>query len=131
MDMQLTQSLGHDSFGAPQPSRVLPLFSIQGRTAIVTGAGAGIGLAIVEALAEAGANVAIFYHSNKSAIPAAAKIKHTYGVQCKCKIRTRAVLERYRSLLTSYFSGHQAKHTKWISPSKKKLKTALTKQSKT
>jgi sorbose reductase len=93
MSTKPSQSLGQDNYGAPQPSRVLPLFSMQGRTAIVTGAGAGIGLAIVEALAEAGANVAIFYHSNKSAITAAAKIEHTYGVQCKCRLGTLAVLE--------------------------------------
>ena len=35
---------------APTIKRVLPLFSLQGRTCIVSGAGAGIGLAVAEGL---------------------------------------------------------------------------------
>ena len=42
---------------APKSERVLPLFSNKGKTAIVSGSGAGIGLAVVHALAESGANV--------------------------------------------------------------------------
>jgi hypothetical protein len=62
--------------------RVLPLFSLKGRTAIVSGAGAGIGLAVAHALAEAGANVAIWYNSNKKAIAEAEKIEKEFGVKC-------------------------------------------------
>lgn len=73
----------HDNTEAPTyTDRVLPLFSLKGRTAIVTGAGAGIGLAVADALAEAGANVAIWYNSNKKAIAEAEKIEKTYGVKC-------------------------------------------------
>lgn len=64
-------------------SKVLPMFSLKGRTAIVSGAGAGIGLAVAHALAEAGANVAIWYNSNKKAIQEAEKIEKEYGVTCK------------------------------------------------
>jgi sorbose reductase len=67
----------------PDTSRVLPLFSLKGRTAIVSGAGAGIGLAIAQGLAEAGANVAIWYNSNKQALKEAEKIEKDYGVKCK------------------------------------------------
>ena len=49
----------------PKTEKVLPLFSLKGKTAIVSGAGAGIGLAVAQGLAEAGANVAIWYNSNK------------------------------------------------------------------
>jgi sorbose reductase len=56
----------HDNTVAPETNRVMPLFSLKGKTAIVSGAGAGIGLAVAEALAEAGANVAIWYNSNVS-----------------------------------------------------------------
>ncbi|KAH6892344.1 hypothetical protein B0T10DRAFT_528155 [Thelonectria olida] len=62
--------------------RVLPLFSLDGRTAIVSGGGAGIGLAVAHALAEAGANVAIWYNSNTQAVKEAKKIKEIYGVKC-------------------------------------------------
>ncbi|KFZ23970.1 hypothetical protein V502_01553 [Pseudogymnoascus sp. VKM F-4520 (FW-2644)] len=64
-------------------SRMPDLFSLKGRTAIVSGAAAaGIGFAIAQALAEAGANVAIIYNSNKKAIEGAKEIEQTYGVQC-------------------------------------------------
>ncbi|RDW84513.1 L-xylulose reductase-like protein [Coleophoma cylindrospora] len=73
----------HNNTTAPSTTRVMPLFSLKGRTAIVSGAGAGIGLAIAQALAEAGANVAIWYNSNKKAITEAEKIEKEYGVKCK------------------------------------------------
>lgn len=73
----------HYNTTAPSATRVLPLFSLSGKTAIVSGAGAGIGLAVAEALAEAGANVAIWYNSNKKALDRAAEIERTYGVKCK------------------------------------------------
>lgn len=64
-------------------SSVMKMFSLKGKTAIVTGAGAGIGLSVAHALAEAGANIAIWYNSNKQALEEAAKIEQTYGVQCR------------------------------------------------
>lgn len=72
----------HGSTAAPAEHRVMPLFSLAGRTAIVSGAGAGIGLAVAQALAEAGANVAIWYNSNREALARAAEIEKTYGVRC-------------------------------------------------
>jgi len=74
----------HDNtIPSPDTGRVMPLFSLKGKTAIVSGAGAGIGLAVAHALAEAGANVAIWYNSNKKAIKEAEKIEKEYGVKCK------------------------------------------------
>jgi len=74
----------HNNTEAPTyTSRVLPLFSLKGRTAIVSGAGAGIGLAIAHALAESGANVAIWYNSNNKALKEAEAIEKEYGVTCK------------------------------------------------
>lgn len=72
-----------DNMPVPAGSRVLPLFSLKGRTAIVSGAGAGIGLGVAQALAEAGANVAIWYNSNKQALVEAENIEKTYGVKCE------------------------------------------------
>ena len=72
----------HNITEAPNANRVLPLFSLKGKTAIVTGAAAGIGLGIAEGFAEAGANVAIWYNSNSKALDRAANIGQTYGVKC-------------------------------------------------
>lgn len=66
----------------PKETQVIPLFSLKGKTAIVSGAGAGIGLQVAQAFAEAGANVAIWYHGNKKALDRAAEIEEKYGVKC-------------------------------------------------
>lgn len=73
----------HGNTEAPKVDRVLPLFSLKHKTAIVSGAGAGIGLQVARALAEAGANVAIWYNSNKKALDRAAEIEKTFGVKCE------------------------------------------------
>lgn len=76
-------SFKHNNTIAPEEERVFPLFDNKGKTAIVTGAGAGIGLAVAQGLAESGANVAIWYHGNKKAIDRAKEIEEEYGVKCK------------------------------------------------
>jgi sorbose reductase len=76
-------NFSHENTTPPKSERVMPLFSLKGRTAIVSGAGAGIGFAVAQALAEAGANVAIWYNSNKKAIERAEWISKEFGVKCK------------------------------------------------
>ncbi|MCJ1294621.1 L-xylulose reductase [Xylographa carneopallida] len=73
----------HNNTVAPTEEKILPLFSNKGKTAIVSGAGAGIGLAVAQGLAESGANVAIWYNSNKKAVARAEAIAKEYGVKCK------------------------------------------------
>ncbi|KAH9845627.1 L-xylulose reductase [Teratosphaeria destructans] len=68
---------------APKETAILPLFNLKHKTAIVSGAGAGIGLQVAQAFAEAGANVAIWYHGNKKAIDRAKDIEEKYGVKCR------------------------------------------------
>ncbi|KAL7625143.1 Sorbose reductase sou1 [Parahypoxylon ruwenzoriense] len=48
-----TGAFKHDNMLPPKSSLVMPLFSLKGRTAIVSGAGAGIGLAIAHAFGRA------------------------------------------------------------------------------
>lgn len=66
----------------PTITKGFPLFSLKGRTAIVSGAGGGIGLAVAQGLAEAGADVVIWYNSNNAAIEKAKQIEDEYGVKC-------------------------------------------------
>ena len=68
---------------APKQSSILSLFSLKGRTAVISGGPAGIGLAVAKTYAEAGANIAIWYNSNAVAHERAAEIEKEYGVSCK------------------------------------------------
>lgn len=71
-----------DNTKPPKGDLVLPLFSLKSRTAIISGSGSGIGLAVAQCFAEAGANVVIWYNSNKEAVDRAADIAKKYGVKC-------------------------------------------------
>ena len=81
---------------APEETSVLPLFNLKHKTAIVSGAGAGIGLQVAQGFAEAGANVAIWYHGNKQALDRAAEIEKKYGVKCKLAL---LIADLYRMLI--------------------------------
>lgn len=76
-------SFKHYNTVPPKETKVFPLFDNRGKTAIVTGAGAGIGLAVAQGFAESGANVAIWYHGNRKAIDRAKEIEEEYGVKCE------------------------------------------------
>lgn len=60
---------------------VLSQFSLKGKIAAVTGGAGGIGIEIVRGLAEAGADVALIYSSNKAAPELAAQIARETGVR--------------------------------------------------
>jgi len=98
----------HNNTTAPKQTKVLPLFSLKGRTAIVSGAGAGIGLGVANAFAEAGANVAIWYNSNKKAVDRAKEIAETYGVKCKAyqvNVQDPQHVEESINAITKEFNG--------------------------
>lgn len=89
-----------DNMDVPKGDRVLPMFSLKGRTAIVSGAGAGIGLGVAQAFAEAGANVAIWYNSNKQALKEAESIEKEYGVKCRSTFFLQNQTKRHRNIMT-------------------------------
>ena len=62
-------------------SHVTQLFSLAGRTAIITGASGAMGGAIAKGFAEAGAGLALTYKSNVSSVEALAKSLEPLGVQ--------------------------------------------------
>ncbi|KAL4993445.1 hypothetical protein BDV10DRAFT_179150 [Aspergillus recurvatus] len=63
------------------PSNVLEQFQMTGKTVVVTGAADGIGYAVAEAMAEAGGDVALWYHSNDAAIAKAEGLAKEHGVR--------------------------------------------------
>ncbi|KAE8136347.1 putative short-chain dehydrogenase [Aspergillus pseudotamarii] len=63
------------------PTNVLEQFKMSGKVAVVTGAADGIGYAVSEAMAEANANVALWYNSNDAAIKKAETLAQTHGVK--------------------------------------------------
>ncbi|PYH89002.1 reductase with broad range of substrate specificity [Aspergillus ellipticus CBS 707.79] len=73
----------HENTAPPAHPSLLEMFSLKGKTAIVTGAAAGIGLSVAHGLAEAGANVAFFWGSNSQCVERAAEVASKYGVQTK------------------------------------------------
>jgi len=73
----------HGNTDAPKETKIFPLFSLKDKTAIISGAGQGIGLAVARGLAEAGANVVIWYNSNKKALTRAEEIQKEFNVKCK------------------------------------------------
>ena len=67
----------------PISSNVLDQFLLKDRVAIINGAADGIGLAVAQAYAEAGANVALWYNSNKAAIEQAESLSKQHNVKAK------------------------------------------------
>lgn len=94
---------------APKDDSMKGLFSLKHKTAIVSGAGAGIGLQVARALAEQGANVAIWYNSNKKAEEKAEQIAEDFGVKCEF-FATMAIAIAIVIVLLM-FPAEQAKHT--------------------
>ncbi|CUM51836.1 uncharacterized protein AC631_03350 [Debaryomyces fabryi] len=63
-------------------SNVFNLFSLKGKVASITGSSAGIGLAVAEAYAQAGANIAIWYNSTP-ADDIAERLSKSYNITAK------------------------------------------------
>jgi NAD(P)-dependent dehydrogenase (short-subunit alcohol dehydrogenase family) len=61
---------------------ILDLFKLDGKKAVVTGASGGIGYAVAIALAQAGADVIVHYHSNKKSADELVEIIRNYSRNC-------------------------------------------------
>lgn len=65
------------------PDSVFSMFSMKDKTVIITGASGGIAHEVARALAEAGANVALWYHRDQAAETLAAELAAKYHVTSK------------------------------------------------
>lgn len=79
----LTTGLGPLPRPGPKPAKnILDLYSLKGKVAVVSGSSTGIGYAVVEGFAQAGADVVIWYNSHNSDEKAKA-LAEKYGVRAK------------------------------------------------
>lgn len=86
MSVTLEESLASRRPARPTPetpNSVFSQFRLDGRVAVITGAADGIGFAVAEAYAEAGAHLALWYNRNDAAIAKGAELSRTYGVTVK------------------------------------------------
>lgn len=65
------------------PNNVLEQFKMTGKVVCITGAADGIGLAVAEAMAEAGAHLALWYNSNRAAVDRAAELAKAHNITAK------------------------------------------------
>lgn len=87
---------------------LLSRLSLKGKTAIITGGGAGIGLSVAHGYAEFGANIALWYFRNTKTPERAAEISQQYGVQCialKVDVRDAAQVEAATDESVSQLKG--------------------------
>lgn len=61
---------------------ILKQFDLHGRSALIVGGNRGLGLAMAEALAEAGANISIAARDEKTNLSSQQLIQSDYGVKC-------------------------------------------------
>lgn len=85
---------------------VFSQFSMKNRVVAVTGAADGIGLAVAEAMAEAGANLALWYNTNDAAVEKTAQLQAEFGVKAtayKVDVSDYTAVERTVEKIVSDF----------------------------
>ncbi|KAL3460404.1 hypothetical protein BJX64DRAFT_290393 [Aspergillus heterothallicus] len=89
-------------------AHVLSQFSLKGKIAAVTGGARGIGLEVVQGLAEAGADVALLYTSSSDAHEAAAQIAEKTGQRVKAyqsNVASRSEIAETINQVATEFGG--------------------------
>ena len=86
---------------AQTPNNVFEQLSLKNRVAIITGAADGIGFAAAEAMAEAGAHVALWYNSNPAAVEKAKQLAATHGVKAQAYQVEVSSPEKVQSAITT------------------------------
>jgi len=82
----LTEEFSAPRILRPPPDTAENVFeqlSMKGRLVCITGASDGIGFAVAEAMAEAGANLALWYNSDNAAVSKGAQLASKHGIRVK------------------------------------------------
>jgi sorbose reductase len=61
----------------------MKMFDMHGKVTIITGGSGGIGYEVARGLAEAGSDIAIWYHKSPNALKLASSIEKDFSVKCK------------------------------------------------
>ena len=84
MSMKVGEAGSREARPVPDTSEnVLQQFSMKGKVIAVNGAADGIGYAVAEGMAEAGADVALWYNTNDAAIKKATTLADKHGTKAK------------------------------------------------
>lgn len=78
--------MGSQSIRRPNPmlsDSIFEMFRMNGKTVIITGGAGGIGYQVARGLAEAGANIALWYNSSSEADKLALGLEHEFGVKAR------------------------------------------------
>lgn len=78
--------MGSHSIRRPNPflsDSVFEMFRLDGKVVIITGGAGGIGYQVARGLAEAGANIALWYCGSPNAIKLASELQKDFGIKAK------------------------------------------------
>lgn len=84
------------------PDSIFKMLSMQGKVVIITGGTGGIGYQVARGLAEAGANIALWYHRSSQSEELAATLEKDFGVRAKaykCSVQNFDEVDIASSLL--------------------------------